>query len=53
MPIIGHIDQFSPHELLTYMDPNSTQNHRNYIPSPTTFAVSVAGNFHAIPWLGD
>ena len=35
------------------MDPKSTPNHRKCISSPTNFTVSVVGNFHAIPWLGD
>ena len=35
------------------MNTNNTPNHRNCIPSPPTFAGSVDGNFHAIPWLGD
>ena len=54
IPNIGQIDPFgSPMEWSLYMNTNNTPNHGNSIPSPSTFDVSVDGNFHAFPWLGD
>ena len=35
------------------MDSKNTPNHGKSIPLPLTFTVSVEGNFHAFPWLGD
>ena len=56
MSIIGHIDLISPPlkipTYLLHLDPKSTSIHGNCIPSPTTFAVRVDGNFHAFPWFG-
>ena len=57
VPNIEQIDPFSPpwkYSLcMYYIDSNSIPNHGNSIPLPPSFAVSMDGNFHAFPWLGD
>ena len=53
MPIIEHIDPFSPLGIAHLHRPKSTPTTGVVFPHHTTFAVSVVGNFHAIPWLGD
>ena len=42
-----------PMKVFNYMVTNYTPNHRNIIPSSTTFAGSVDGNIHAFPWVRD
>ena len=54
MANIRHIDPFSPSlKVFTYMDKSNIPNHRNSIPSSSTFAGSVNGNFHEFPWVRD
>ena len=53
IPNIGQNDHLAPYEMLTLYEHKWYSNPWNCIPSPPTFALSVDGNLHAFPWLGD